>query len=111
MAGAETVELIDGVIALDHRARAGLTVTGASADSQIRLTVRHLLEAGATSQEIAETLAVAGLFIRDTLYQAALQYDLVVVGGQQVQRAGYPFGCTKKLQIERHKRPNGVQYA
>jgi len=41
---------------------AGLTITGASAESQIRMSVRHALEAGATQQEIAEALAVAGLF-------------------------------------------------
>jgi 4-carboxymuconolactone decarboxylase len=40
----------------------GLTVLGAQADAQIRLTVRHLAEAGATKQEIAETIAQAGLF-------------------------------------------------
>ena len=41
---------------------AGLTITGAGAESQIRMTVRHLVEAGATQQEIAEALGVAGLF-------------------------------------------------
>jgi 4-carboxymuconolactone decarboxylase len=40
----------------------GLTVLGAAAESQIRLTVRHALEAGATKQEIAETIAQAGMF-------------------------------------------------
>ena len=40
----------------------GLTITGASAESQIRTTVKHLIEAGTTQQEIAETLAVAGIF-------------------------------------------------
>ena len=41
---------------------AGLTILGAQADAQIRLTVRHLVEAGATRQEIAEVIAQAGLF-------------------------------------------------
>lgn len=41
---------------------AGLTVQGAMAEPQVRLTVRHAREAGATKQEIAETIAVAGLF-------------------------------------------------
>ena len=41
---------------------AGLTITGASAEPQIRMTVRHLLEAGATQQEVAEALALAGMF-------------------------------------------------
>jgi 4-carboxymuconolactone decarboxylase len=40
----------------------GLTVMGAQAEAQIRLTVRHAVEAGATKQEIAETIAQAGLF-------------------------------------------------
>ncbi|QQA44199.1 carboxymuconolactone decarboxylase family protein [Pelagovum pacificum] len=40
----------------------GLTITGAQADSQIRLTVRHAREAGATKQEIAETIATAAVF-------------------------------------------------
>ena len=40
----------------------GLTIMGAQAEAQLRLTVRHAVEAGATSQEIAETIAQAGLF-------------------------------------------------
>ena len=39
-----------------------LTMLGAQAEAQIRLTVRHALEAGATKQEIAETIAVMGVF-------------------------------------------------
>lgn len=41
---------------------AGLTVLGAQAEAQIRLTVRHAREAGATKQEIAETIAQMGMF-------------------------------------------------
>lgn len=40
----------------------GLTIAGANAEPQIKLTVRHALEAGATKQEIAETIAQAGMF-------------------------------------------------
>ncbi|SHJ20363.1 carboxymuconolactone decarboxylase family protein [Wenxinia saemankumensis] len=40
----------------------GLTILGAQAESQIRLTVRHAREAGATKQEIAETIGLAGMF-------------------------------------------------
>ena len=40
----------------------GLTVLGAQAESQVRLTVRHAIEAGATRQEVAETIALAGMF-------------------------------------------------
>jgi len=39
-----------------------LTILGAQADAQIRLTVRHAMEAGATKQEIAETIALVGVF-------------------------------------------------
>ena len=41
---------------------AGLTVLGAQAESQIRLTVRHAIEAGATKQEVAETIGMMGVF-------------------------------------------------
>ncbi|WP_298257129.1 carboxymuconolactone decarboxylase family protein [uncultured Litoreibacter sp.] len=40
----------------------GLTIQGAQGESQIRLTVRHLKEAGASKQEIAETIAQAAMF-------------------------------------------------
>jgi len=40
----------------------GLTVLGAQAEAQIRITVRHAREAGATKQEIAETIAQMGMF-------------------------------------------------
>ena len=40
----------------------GLTIQGAVAEPQIRLTVRHAIEAGATKQEIAETIAQAAIF-------------------------------------------------
>lgn len=41
---------------------AALTMLGAQAEAQIRLTVRHLSEAGASAQEIAETIAQMGMF-------------------------------------------------
>ena len=41
---------------------AGLTMQGAQSDTQVRLTVRHLLEAGATRDEIAETIAQMSMF-------------------------------------------------
>ena len=41
---------------------AGLTMLGAQSDTQIRLTVRHALEAGATRDEIAETIAHMAMF-------------------------------------------------
>ena len=41
---------------------AGLTVLGAQAEAQVRLTVRQAREQGATRQEIAETIGLMGLF-------------------------------------------------
>lgn len=41
---------------------AGLTIHGAQAEAQIRVTVRHLVEAGATKQEIAETIGQVAMF-------------------------------------------------
>ncbi len=40
----------------------GLTVMGAHAEAQIRMTVRHARAAGATDQEINETIAMSGMF-------------------------------------------------
>ena len=40
----------------------GLTIIGAHAEVQIRMTVRHARAAGATDQEINETIAMAGMF-------------------------------------------------
>ena len=40
----------------------GLTVQGALAEAQIRMTVRHSVEAGASPQEIAETIGMAAMF-------------------------------------------------
>ena len=41
---------------------AGFTMLGAQSDTQIRMTVRHALEAGATRDEIAETIAQMAMF-------------------------------------------------
>ena len=41
---------------------AGLTVLGAQAEAQIRMTVRQAVEQGATKQEVAETIGLMGLF-------------------------------------------------
>ena len=40
----------------------GLTIQGAQGEAQIRLTVRHAIEAGATHQEIAEAIPLIGVF-------------------------------------------------
>ena len=52
---------------LDARTRllltlAGLTMQGAQADAAIRQTVRHAREAGATDQQISETLGLMAMF-------------------------------------------------
>ena len=41
---------------------AGLTMLGAQSDTQMRMTVRHALEAGATKDEIAETIGMMSMF-------------------------------------------------
>ena len=41
---------------------AALTVLGAQAEPQIRLTIRHALEAGATKREIAEVIDQMSMF-------------------------------------------------
>ncbi|WP_415920877.1 carboxymuconolactone decarboxylase family protein [Tateyamaria sp. SN6-1] len=41
---------------------AGLTMQGAQADTAIRQTVRHAREAGATDQQISETLGLMAMF-------------------------------------------------
>jgi 4-carboxymuconolactone decarboxylase len=41
---------------------AGLTMQGAQAEAQIRMTVRHLIEAGATKQEIGECITQMSMF-------------------------------------------------
>jgi len=47
---------------LDARTRLLLTMLGAQSDTQIRVTVRHALEAGATPDEVAETIAMMSVF-------------------------------------------------
>ena len=41
---------------------AGMTMQGAQADTPFRMTVRHALEAGASRDEIAETIAQMSMF-------------------------------------------------
>lgn len=52
---------------LDARTRllltlAGMTMQGAQADAPFRMTVRHAREAGATKEEVAETIAHMAMF-------------------------------------------------
>ena len=52
---------------------AALTVLGAHAEPQLRLSVRHALEAGATQREIAETIYQMSMFGGLPAMQKALE--------------------------------------
>ncbi len=52
---------------------AGLTVMGAQAEPQLKLTVRHALEAGATEREIAEVIWQMSMFGGLPAMQKALE--------------------------------------
>lgn len=41
---------------------AGLVVLGSQAEAQIKITIRHAIEAGATKQEVAETITQMSMF-------------------------------------------------
>ncbi|WP_294926951.1 carboxymuconolactone decarboxylase family protein [uncultured Paracoccus sp.] len=63
---------------LDARTRllvtiAALTVQGALAEPQMRLTIRHALEAGATKREIAEVIYQMSMFAGIPAMQKALE--------------------------------------
>jgi 4-carboxymuconolactone decarboxylase len=53
---------------------AGLTMLGAQSDTQIRMTVRHALEAGATEDEVAETIAQMSMFAGIPSMTRAMDY-------------------------------------
>lgn len=52
---------------------AALTVMGAHAEPQLRLTIRHALEAGATAREVAEVIYQMGMFGGIPAMQKALE--------------------------------------
>ena len=52
---------------------AALTVLGAHAEPQLRLTVRHAIEAGATAREVAEVIYQMGVFGGIPAMQKALE--------------------------------------
>ncbi|MDB6176127.1 carboxymuconolactone decarboxylase family protein [Paracoccus sp. Z330] len=63
---------------LDARTRllvtiAAMTVQGAHAEPQLRLTIRHAIEAGATPREIAEVIYQMGMFGGIPAMQKALE--------------------------------------
>lgn len=61
---------------------AGLTMLGAQSDTQIRMTVRHALEAGATRDEIAETIAQMAMFAGIPSMTRAMDFAREVMDGE-----------------------------
>jgi len=61
----------------------GLTIQGAQAEAQVRLTVRHAIEAGASSQEVAETIAMAALFGGVPAMNKAMDLAKEVIDGEK----------------------------
>ncbi|MEQ8899976.1 MAG: carboxymuconolactone decarboxylase family protein [Roseovarius sp.] len=61
---------------------AGLTMLGAQSDTQIRMTVRHALEAGATKDEIAETIAQMAMFAGIPSMTRAMEFAREVMDGE-----------------------------
>ncbi|MBI1217696.1 MAG: carboxymuconolactone decarboxylase family protein [Rhodobacteraceae bacterium] len=60
---------------------AALTVLGAQAEPQIRMTIRHALEAGATKREIAEVISQMSIFGGLPAMTKALEIAQGVFGG------------------------------
>ena len=61
---------------------AGLTCQGAQADSAVRQTVRHALEAGAKKQEIVETIGQMSVFAGIPAMTRALELAQEAMGEQ-----------------------------
>lgn len=73
---------------LDARTRllltlAGLTMQGAQADTAIRQTVRHAREAGATDQQISETLGMMSVFAGVPAMTRAMDLAREVMGDDE----------------------------
>ena len=66
---------------------AGLTMQGAQSDAQIRLTVRHALEAGATRDEIAETIAQMSMFAGIPAMTRAMEFAREVLADKEDDKA------------------------
>ncbi|MCR9147065.1 MAG: carboxymuconolactone decarboxylase family protein [Rhodobacteraceae bacterium] len=62
---------------------AGLTMLGAQSDTQMRVTVRHALEAGATGDEIAETIAMMSVFAGIPSMNRAMEFAREVLDQAQ----------------------------
>lgn len=61
---------------------AGLTMQGAQADTALRQTVRHAIEAGAKKQEIVETIGQMSVFAGIPAMTRALELAREVMGGE-----------------------------
>ena len=66
---------------------AALTVMGAQAEDQIRITVRHALEAGATPQEVAETIGQMAVFGGVPAMTKAMQTAQAVIAERAEKQA------------------------
>ena len=78
---------------LDARTRllvtlGALTVIGGHAEDQIRITVRHALEAGATPQEVAETIAQMAVFGGVPAMTKAMEAAKKVIADRAAREAG-----------------------
>lgn len=62
---------------------AGLTMLGAQSETQLRLTVRHLQEAGAREQEILETIGQMAMFAGLPAMNRALEVAKGVLSSQK----------------------------
>ncbi len=62
---------------------AGLTMQGAQADTAVRQTVRHALEAGARKQEIVETIGQMSVFAGIPAMTRALDLAQEVLGDNE----------------------------
>jgi len=61
---------------------AGLTMQGAQADTAVRQTVRHAIEAGAKKQEIVETIGQMSVFAGIPAMTRALELAREAMGGE-----------------------------
>jgi len=59
----------------------GLTIQGGVAEPQIRLAVRHAIEAGASKQEVAEAIGMAAMFGGIPAMNKAMQLAQEAIGG------------------------------
>lgn len=62
---------------------AGLTMQGAQADTAVRQTVRHLIEAGAKKQEVVEAIGQMAVFAGIPAVTRALDLAQEAMGGSE----------------------------